>query len=385
MRARKSLRVIVPASIGVASLGAALVTPSLASAQDPTLPVVSRVQLVQNMLSAKPTPFSGTLVVTSNLFGSVSSLASSALPGVTLPQGTATVNLWRGLKDQLRAQLLNSTSERDLYVNGPNAWLWDSSTMSAVHLIASGSQPTEDSVPKDFSPTKLDPAVIAKDLLANLSPYVNVSIGQNNYVGGQPVYDLQLQPLDSSSLVRTINIYVDANNWRVVGVDVISTSSSVPVLSSEFSTISFSTPSASVFSFTPPEGAKVTTKVLTFPERNSTATESPATLSKKQLGSQMTERFLSSKGAEKPKLFGSGLTSVVVSAPGAFQSLQAEAGSKYRALFTQVFTSYQTPFGEGKVLSTPLFNVMVLPNGQIVAGAVTLNQLAIDATMGYQG
>jgi hypothetical protein len=223
MKARKSLRVIVPAGIGVASLGAALVTPSLASAQDPTLPVVSRVQLVQNMLSAKPTPFSGTLVVTSNLFGSVSSLASSALPGVTLPQGTATVNLWRGLKDQLRAQLLNSTSERDLYVNGPNAWLWDSSTMSAVHLIASGSQPTEDSVPKDFSPTKLDPAVIAKDLLANLSPYVNVSIGQNNYVGGQPVYDLQLQPLDSSSLVRTINIYVDANNWRVVGVDVIST------------------------------------------------------------------------------------------------------------------------------------------------------------------
>lgn len=387
MKARKTLRVAVPVGIGVASLGAALFTPSLASAQDPSLPIISRVELVQNMLSAKPTPYSGTVVATSNLFGSVSSLVGSAIPNVTLPQGTATVNVWKGVKDQLRAQLLNATSERDLYVNGRTVWLWDSSTMSAMHINVDASTSAHSTagsrfsaIRSKFSAAALDPGTLAKEIMAKVSPYVNITVGQNDYIGGQPVYDLQLVPLESASLIRTINIFVDANNWHVLGVNVVSTSSSTPVLSSEFSAVSFSTPSPSVFSFTPPQGAKVQSKNFTVPMGSKPATSG--------LGSQRSEvlakRFMSSKSTPKVATFGSGLTTVVMTAPGSYQSLLTKVGSKYHSLFAQVLTSYQTPFGSGKVLSTPLFNVMVLPNGQMVAGAVTLNQLAIDATMGYQ-
>ncbi len=387
MKARKTLRVAVPAGIGVVSLGAALFTPSLANAQDPSLPIISRLELVQNMLSAKQQPYSGTIVATSNLFGSVSSLVGSAIPNVTLPQGTATINVWKGAKDQLRAQILNASSERDVYVNGTSAWLWDSSTMSAVHVKTNAATSVSSTISGKLSAIKsklsaaaLDPATLAKDIIAKVSPYVNIAVGQTNYIGGQAVYDLELVPLESSSLIRTINIYVDANNWNVLGVDVVSTSSSTPVLSSEFSAVNFSAPSPSVFNFTPPPGAKVESKTLTPPLGSKAGTK----MQGNQVGGAMAKKFISSSSTPKVATFGSGFTSVVMTAPGSYQSLVTKAGPKYRSLFAQVLTSYQTPFGSGKVLSTPLFNVMVLPNGQMVAGAVTLNQLAIDATMGYK-
>ena len=379
MKARRTLRVVVPLGIGGASLGAAMMTPSLASAQDPSLPIISRVELVQNMLAAKPAPYSGTVVATSNLLGSASSLASSAIPHISLPQGTATVKMWRGIKDQFRAQLLNSSSERDLYVNGNAAWLWDSSTMSAVHLTMKSPR-TAVAIDKKYSPAAFDPRTLAKEIVAKVSPYVNITRGQNNYIGGQPVYDLRLVPLDYSSLIRNINIYIDANNWQVLGVNVVSTASSTPVLSSEFSSIDFATPSRSVFKFVPPQGTKVSNKAIAVASKN----RNGVAVERVQNGLAMAKTFISSASVGKVTTFGNGLTSVVVTGPGSYQSLVRKAGTKYHSLFAQVFTKYETPFGMGKVLSTPLFNVMVLPNGQMIAGAVTLNQLAIDATMGYR-
>lgn len=369
MRGIRSMKVLIPASVGVLTLGAAVFTPSLASAQDPSLPIVSKVGLVQNMLSAKAEPFAGSVVATSNLFGSLSSLVASHTPGVTLPEGTTTAKIWKGKGKTARIQVLNSSSERDLYVNGSSSWLWSSSGMTALHVVGSSTPAMIGGVPSSM----MNPSQLASSILSQAGPYINLTLGHNTYIGGVASYQLVVQPSSSASLIASVHIFVDASNWHVLGVEVFSKSESSPVLSVEFSSIKFGLQPSAVFQFTPPPGAKISTKVLK--------------------GTKSTRQRAFKKGAmknilpqatNKATVLGSGWDQVLVTPPGSYAADLSRLGATYAPLLKSTMTSYETPFGVGKVLSTPLLNIMVLPNGQMIAGAVSMNQLAIDATLGYR-
>lgn len=374
----RSSRVFVPAGVVVVSLAAALNTPSLAGAQNPSLPVVSPLSIIQQVLSAKPTPISGTIVINSALLGSAAQSLSSLAGGITLPTGTSTINVWSTTTGAFRAQVLNPQSERDVYFNGTTGWVWDSSTQSAVKVAVPTTTPA--SVPKLATTQGVyyNPKMLAESILKHVGRATRFQVGKPAYIGGEAAYNLILSPSVGGSLFRSIHIYTSQQTGAILGIDVISSYTSSSVLSLYYTNVSFSTPASSIFDFTPPAGAKVTTAVLPSKPVKSSTTPSVGTQQSEAAGKLFA-------GASSDKAFstvGSGWSTVVVSQPGAYASLLQQvtrSDPQYSGLLTKAFTPISTPQGEGKILTTPLLNVLVLPNGQILAGTVSTQVIVADA------
>lgn len=382
MISRRAVRLAVPVGIGVVSLGAALVTPSLAGAQNPSLPIVSRASLIAGVLSAKPTPFSGTVVVTSSLLGSASTVLNAVAGGVPLPDGTATVNLWYGGSGRARAQLLNAGSERDLYVNQGSVWLWTSSTMTATHVVLPSNAPRSASaVPATMQPSTYDPQVLAQKLLTKLSTTTTVSVGKPAYIGGQAAYELSLHPTDRNSLFRRVEVFIDAQNHRVLGLDVVDRGNAT-VFSIQFSKVTYGTPSTSVFDFTPPTGATVKQIAPTSLVPKSSATQEKSSAASSAVPNIETQLNTS----HQLKFVGKGWSVVGVTPAGEYNVLMQQlakspsSAAEMKAL-EKAFTTVSTPSGPARLLSTPLLNVLVLQNGTILVGSVDTAELVADSTL----
>lgn len=325
------------------AVAAAAVTPSLSSAQTPLLEPMTSSQLIAAVLGAHSVQYHGTVQATSNLLGSDASLLSSVGASVDLPNGTATASIYRGSGDDLRVQVLNAQSERDLYLSGTNAWLWSSSANEATNItgIQTASRSSE-----DFNPTQLADKIVADATTSDLTT------GANTYVAGQAAYQLVVAPAQAGSTVHSVVISVDATNYQVLGVTVYANSTSGPVLSVAFSSISFGSQPSSVFSFTPPAGAKVTT-------------ESTASLTS----------LTPSMNLGKPiATFGQGWE--VVSEYSALPQ-----GNTVDSALKQLETTVTVNGVTGKLITTPLVNVFILPSGKVFVGAVTPAVLAADTTV----
>ncbi|MHB8189890.1 MAG: LolA family protein [Ferrimicrobium sp.] len=354
MRSRVFYRFAVPALVVGVAVSAAAVTPSLSSAQTPLLEPMSPTQLIAAMAGAKSVTYVGTLQATSNVFGQAASLLSSVGSSATVPDGSATAQVYRGIGQNLRVQVLNAQSERDLYVSAKTAWLWNSSKNQAVEL-------TGLRTPSTLSWPTLNPTEIADSIVARASTSSSLSIGSSTYVGGQAVYDLVVRPTQTGSTVASVNIFVDAQNYHVLGVTVTAKDHSSPVLSVEFQKISFTAPSASLFQFTPPVGASVTTRsVLTPPS---------------WMG-------VSATGA---KTIGQGWEQVAVLPAQAATSSTKSATASSSNAFGQTLAELEQPVTidgvSGKLVTTSLVNALILPSGQVLVGAVSPAVLAADASL----
>jgi len=340
---RRVYRFAVPGAVVAVAVAAAAVTPSLTSAQTPLLEPMTNSQLVAAVLGAHPVQYQGTVQATSNLLGSDASLLQSVGSTVDLPNGTATANVYRGSGDDLRVQVLNAQSERDLYVDGSSAWIWSSSTNEATNITG---VPTVSRASQDFNPTQLADRIVADATTSQLS------VGANTYVAGRAAYQLVITPAQSGSTVGRVVVAIDSTNYQVLGVSVYAKSVSGAVLSVTFSSISFGPQPSSVFAFTPPTGAKVTT-------------ESVASLAS----------LTSSMSVQEPvATFGQGWE--VVSEYNGLPS-----GATLSSTLKELETTATVNGVTGKLITTPLFNVFILPSGKVFAGAVTPAVLAADSTV----
>jgi len=120
----------------------------------------SAAQLLAEIAEAQPPQLSGSLTWTANLgLSDLSTLEGAAGqstggsgPGtsgfdpLTLLSGSYEIDVWLdGAKAEHLALDLPSAEEVDLVRNGAEAWLWDSSTNTATHLVgaqAAGAAPT---------------------------------------------------------------------------------------------------------------------------------------------------------------------------------------------------------------------------------------------------
>ncbi len=346
MLRRRVLRLGLPGVAGVFALVAAAVTPSLTSAQTPLLEQMSPNQLIGAVMGAAPVQYSGTLATTSNLLGPASSLLSSLGKSSTLPQGTSTEEVYRGPGHDFRVQVLDAQSERDLYVNSRAAWLWSSSGSLAEEIV--GSSPAH-------TGSTLNPTEMADRIVAALSPTSTLSVGANTYVGGQAAYDLTVTPNQSGSMVKRVNIYVDATNYQVLGFQIMAVGSSTPALSVEYSQISFAAQPASLFDFAPPKGSTVKTVKL------------PLVMG----GSSFSSKILGTSWDSVAEMPEKALT----------QMLGVPAASSLGELETPVKVGGVA----AELLRTTLVNALILPNQKVFAGAVRPSVLEADALAGMGG
>lgn len=341
-----SVRTLPGLALGVAVPTAVLIGALALPAQAaPAASAPTAQQLLVKIARSGGAHYSGTVTQTSQLGlpelpaagpGSASTDESGIVDLVTAPH-TAKVYVDGSTKQ--RVQVLDQLAERDVVHNGSSVWIWDSKQKTAEHVTL----PSKTADPHDAE----TPADIAQRLLAAAGPSTTVTVATGSAsVAGRPVDRLVLTPTTGQTLVSRVVVSVDHATGVPLKVVVDARGASGDAVSVGFTDVSFSKPDASLFAFTPPKGAKVTTK---------------------DLSSASADRaHPSATAAPHPTVTGSGWASVV-SLPVGTLPAQLTSNPLYGELTTAV--------AGGRALQTSLVSVLVTDDGRVLAGAVPVSAL----------
>ena len=302
---------------------------------------------------------------------------------VELLAGTHRVRIYAS-EVGFRAQILDPMSQRDFILNKNEFWSYDDKSATAqtgkieqLYSLATKSQQAE---AKAATATKIqelatklqldisNPEAVADYLMKQVGESTTVSVGKDHMVAGRTAYQLIAEPKAQNSLVRSVVISIDSETGLALDLKIYSVEQENPVFEIGFESISFATPDASLFSFSPPSGTKVETLVApkefedALAELKNLDSSMFSELTEEQLKVQLEEK-LNQPGA--PKMIGSGWESVVY-----LSTLPAEVPMEL--LENQLFADMLKNVEGGRVFSTPIMNILITDSGEVFAGSVTI-------------
>lgn len=292
-----------------------------------------------------------------------------------------------------RLQVLDPLGERDVYVTkGEGAWIWDSREQSATHVTvdqaALDALEAEAESHADEARAKVEaevgtlptPEQVLDDALAKLDETTDVSVGTDARVAGREAYELVLVPRDVDTLVGEVSVAIDADTGVALAASVTAAGAEEPAFSVAFTDVSFEAPDASVFAFTPPDGATVTEHEVPVP----TVAELEQWKADAESGTGSE-----AEGMPRPIVHGSGWSTVVElpagaagAADGAAAADGAEAaeGAEGFADASTLLDSIAQRVDGGRIVSTSLVTVLFTDDGRVFAGAVTPEHLLAVAS-----
>ncbi len=260
-------------AVALVAIAAFSVTPHVigsAGASPADLPPLTAAQLLVKARTAQVTALSGTVKLTSNLglpaLGSLGALGGggSDTSIASLLSGTHTAEVWMEGADHVRVATQAPLQETNWIRNGTDVWSYDSSTLTATHATIPAATADAGGGDKGAAPTSSapDPAYdtpvqFAQALLDKVTPSTAVTIDASQYVAGQAAYELVLTPKAADSTVGQVTLAIDAATGLALDVKVTAKSTGATAFEIGFSDLSYTTPPASTFDFTPPPGANV--------------------------------------------------------------------------------------------------------------------------------
>jgi outer membrane lipoprotein-sorting protein len=342
----------LPAAVAapVVIVAGVLVAP-LAAGAAPSLPSKSPQQVLELALKSTVETFSGTVKQSSDLGlpdlpSTGPSADSDAASTLELLTGSHTARVYADGASKQRVQVLDSLAERDVVRNGNDVWLYDSNKNEATHTtLPNHSGDSGASTPSDVQ----TPEQVAQQILTDLDPSTTLSTDKNVSIAGRSAYDLVLTPKAKDTLIGSVAIAVDSETGLPLRVDVQAKGQNDPAFEVAFSSVSFVTPAASLFEFTPPKGASV--KQQQAPEKSSDA---------------------SAKHADDPTptVIGSGWDAIV-ELPAGTAASSLTSNPLYSELTSSVIG--------GRVLSTSIVSVFIADDGRVFAGSVPVSALQVAA------
>ena len=390
---RGPVRALVPLSVVAVIAGGAALAPSLASAT-PSLPALSAQQLLTKVADSKVDAFSGTVSLSTNLgLPQLPDFSGTANP-FSLLSGTHTLEVAADGPQRQRVALLDQLSEYDVIHNGTQLWTYDSETNSveqgtaADHAKAQTKAKTAQAGAEKYP--DLTPQAAAQQLLTQLSPTTQVSVGSPRDVAGRSAYLLVLTPKQQGSLIGQAEISVDSATGTPLGVALYPVGSSSALLDLSFTSVSLTAPAASRFDFTPPKGATVTPMDGEQKSGNGTKSAKPQqqSLDPEVLGtSWLSVLELHNVNLNDLQKAVSGAGSAAES-QGSDGSASSDGGSSqlvdggmngYLSSLLGGGTSVSGKFGGGKVYTTDVVSVLITNDGRVFLGAVTPKVLEADA------
>ncbi|WP_375485832.1 hypothetical protein [uncultured Jatrophihabitans sp.] len=339
----RSLRWLAPAGV-VAVAGLVATGFFQADAKQSTkLPHMTPSALLADVRSAGTTGFSGTILSRVSLglpelpsLGTVGGDADST-SFTSLLSGSHTLQVWYGGADEQRIALLGAMDETDVFRSGRQLWTWNSSDRIAQHaVLPAGAAAVPDPVGSP-APT-MTPSALSSQALAALSPTTRVSVRAGAQVADRNVYDLVLTPRTSATRVGSVHISVDASTKLPLAVRVYARGERSPAVDVAYTSVRFTAPSKSSFTFSPPAGATVHTV---------------------KLGADL--RRLA--GRDEARVVGAGWTRVV----------EVDTHSQVntaRGEFARALTPVSGSWGHGGLLESSLVSVLVTSTGRVFAGSV---------------
>jgi outer membrane lipoprotein-sorting protein len=349
----RMLRFLAPlAIVAVVAGGIAFASAGRSDSAPPSLPPRTAEQLLAEVGQAKVPGLSGTVVETARLgLPDLPGLAGRGGASLTgLVSGSHTIRVWLKGEAKSRLAITGSLAESDAIHNGRDLWLYSSETNSVVHYRHSG-QASAPAPPATGVP--LTPQELARRLLAALSPSTQISVERNLRVAGRDAYQLRLRPKAPESLIDSVVLAVDGQTKVPLRVQVLAKGKQDPAVEVGFTQVQFRAPADDVFEFTPPPGAKVTTKEI--PSGDFGGPGKPPVPS----------------DGNGPAVLGSSWTAVLVARGVDLGSgASGSDGSLVRELL-RAATPVQGAFGHGRMLRTTLLTVLLTDDGRVYAGAVT--------------
>jgi outer membrane lipoprotein-sorting protein len=352
-----------PAAVAIVVVaGVSIAIPATANASV-SLPTKTAAQVLALVASSRVTAFSGTVDETSDLglpslpAGAGGTSSSGTAADLALLTGDNSLRVYVDGRTKTRIQDLESLAERDVVRNGADVWVYDSKANSVQHATlpahtGSGSgghhfPRTSTATPAPTTdPAEITPNGIATKLLDELKSSSTVTVAPDAVrVAGRAAYDLILTPRATDTLLGSIHIAVDANTGLPLQVQADARGQKTPAVSIGFSSLDLSTPAASLFTFTPPAGAKVT-------ELNRSAA---------------THKDPHASGTKPAhSVTGTGWDAVFT---------VTAAGSAADLAKSSEFAELTTAVSGGRVLHTSLVNILFTTDGRIVAGSVSVARL----------
>ncbi|WP_442013200.1 LolA family protein [Paenarthrobacter sp. YAF11_1] len=296
--------------------------------------------------------------------------AASAMEFLT---GSHTARVYVDGPSKARLQIMDRMAERDVVINGGDAWFYNSADNSATHLTAPQPSPVEvpsvagprptlpptspsDPPSPDMSSRDLPtPEAMAGRFLAAIDDSTEVSVGDSSSVAGRSAYRLSLHPRSTTTLVESVAIDVDADTGLPLRVEVRAKGQSEPAYSLAFTELNLSTPDTALFEFTPPPGATVTEKAI--PAKPVPTMAAPGT---------PTPQDAPELNRPRPTVTGEGWESVVALPAGS-----APAGLTSSPQLSQALE----PVAGGRAMTTSLVSILILDDGRVYAGMVPLERL----------
>lgn len=345
------------ASVPIIAVAAAIAIPMTTNAaQD--LPEKTPQQLLEFVADSDVTAFSGAFTQTSDLgLPDLSSLGSGSTAGadgdafmsalIELATTSNDARIYADAEQGARLQVLDQLDERDVIATADDGvWIYDSGEKTALHVTQGSS---DASTPPADVPT---PSSVAEKLLDSVDDTTTVAVGSNGTVAGRAVYELVLTPRDGDTLVGDVTISVDGETGMPLGIAVTAEGASSPAFSVAYTSVDYSTPDASLFTFTPPAGVEVTEKAIPADAHSDGEAHDDST----------TPGDAASEGPDVTTTGTGWGTIVELAADDASASLEGLDG-------------ITTPVDGGRVLSSSLVNVLITDDGRLFAGAVSVDAL----------
>lgn len=287
--------------------------------------------------------------------------------------GTDTIRVYAS-EEGFRAQILDPMSQRDVIVTTDAFYSYNAKTNTVLTRSIDGEvdKPTLDELNSEVELDLTNPDELASALLEEAEGKATITVGGDHRVAGQDAYRLVVTPESDVSLVERVEISVDANTGLGLGVQVYSTEQADVAFSVAFDTISYETPEASIFAFSPPPGATVET--LEFPaEVESTLTE----LQREDLSEAEKEALLESLKADMQSEFAPGVTTDTLGE--GFDTVlsmnKLPDAFPLEMLQNDILADFSTEVDGGTVFSTPLSNTLLTDSGEVYTGAVSVEYL----------
>lgn len=358
--------------VGAALVATALVVTPMVADASPTLPPRTAAQLLAATRSAADHPFSGTVVETARLglpeLPTSGRHGSTSLSLTSLVTGSHTARVWYAGPDRSRIALVGDLAETDVIRSGRDVWTWDSAKNTARHLKLPARRATAP------EPNAITPDQAARRALAAIDPSTAVTVEGTATVAGRPAYELVLRPRDQRSLVAQVRLAIDSATSTPLRVQVFARGAEQPAFETAFSTVTFATPPASVFTFLPPPGAKVSEQQL---PAHPGVQDHGKRLTATDGGARPKDHSLRPGGAPgRATVVGTGWVSVLV-----LRGVDAQAAMSSPELGALLGSARPVSgaYGSGRVLSTALVSALLLDDGRLFVGSVTPAVLELAA------
>lgn len=245
--------------VAVAAVAAvATVSHGLGAPDSPPLPGISPVSLLKKIGKPQTQAVSGTVKLSVDI-------GLPKLPKLGTDGGADPLRLLSGVHlvrvatdssapdSRERVALQDTLSEYDLYRDGSDLWMWDSSRQTARHgsVDAVTAALLSFASPADLAKTFTGPSAV-KTLLFDTA----YSTRETTRVAGRNCYVLRITPQTEATTIGSVRVSVDAATGVPLGVAVYPVGSSNPAIQAEFQSVSFSADPAEL-RFAPPPGTNV--------------------------------------------------------------------------------------------------------------------------------